>query len=155
LNIDLVDLQKKLEQLHPGKGPQDPKQLIQELLETSLPGFERDLRELQKDLQSRPPALAAAQTAPVPAITQAIMAGMQKYTNIPVPALAIFAVPHDLGPLGGKDPGTRAANEAHDEATTGARAKAFEGGVPTARVVRLPHANHYVFGQTRRMCCVR
>jgi pimeloyl-ACP methyl ester carboxylesterase len=140
LTIDLVDLQKKLEQLRPGKGPQDPKQLIQELLETSLPGFERDLREMQNDLQSRPPA-----AAPVPAITQAIFEGMQKYANIPVPALAIFAVPHDLGPLGGNDPATRAANEAREEATAGAQAKAFERGVPSARVVRLPHANHYVF----------
>ena len=26
-----------------------------------------------------------------------------------------------------------------------AQAKAFESGVPTARVVRIPHANHYVF----------
>jgi len=23
--------------------------------------------------------------------------------------------------------------------------KAFEGGMPTARVIRMPHANHYVF----------
>ena len=27
----------------------------------------------------------------------------------------------------------------------GAQAKAFETGVPTARVVRLPHADHHVF----------
>jgi hypothetical protein len=37
------------------------------------------------------------------------------------------------------------AAEARDEADTGAQAKAFESGVPSARVVRLPHANHYVF----------
>ena len=145
LNIDLVDLQKKLEQLHPGKGPQDPKQLIQELLETSLPGFERDLRELQKDLQSRPPALAAAQTAPVPAITQAIMAGMQKYTNIPVPILAIFAIPSELGPEVGNDPSVRAAAEARETAWKEAQAEALETGVPSAHVVRLPHANHQVY----------
>lgn len=145
LNIDLTDLQKKLEQLVPGKRPLDPRQLIQELLETSLPGFERDLREMQKTVQSRPPALAAADAAPVPAIAQAIMAGMQKYTSIPVPALAIFAVPHDLGQFAGNDAATRAAIEARDESTTGAQAKAFESGVPTARVVRLPHANHFVF----------
>jgi alpha-beta hydrolase superfamily lysophospholipase len=29
--------------------------------------------------------------------------------------------------------------------TTGAQAKAFETGLPSARVVRLPHANHDVF----------
>ena len=37
------------------------------------------------------------------------MEGMQKYTTIHVPILAIFAVPHDLGPLGGNDPAMRAA----------------------------------------------
>ena len=26
-----------------------------------------------------------------------------------------------------------------------AQAKAFESGLPTSRVVRIPHANHYVF----------
>jgi hypothetical protein len=35
--------------------------------------------------------------------------------------------------------------EAADIALTEKQAKAFEDGVPTARVVRLPHANHVVF----------
>jgi non-heme chloroperoxidase len=144
--IDLIELQKKLEQLQPGKGPANPLPLVQELLESTLPGFERDLREEQKSLQAVPPAMLAAQaSAPVPMAAQAIMAGMQKYTTVPVPILAIFAVPHDVGPLGGNDPAARAAAEARDLATTGAQAKAFETGLPSARVVRLAHANHYVF----------
>jgi hypothetical protein len=28
---------------------------------------------------------------------------------------------------------------------TGAQASAFQNGVPSSRVVRLPHANHFVF----------
>ncbi len=144
--IDLIELQKKLEQLQPGKGPANPLPLIQELLETSLPGFERDLRDEQKDLQSMPAAMLAAQaSAPPQPAAQAIMAGMQKYTNVPVPILAIFAVPHDLGPLGGSDAAARAASEARDLASTGAQAKAFESGLPSAHVVRLAKANHYVF----------
>jgi pimeloyl-ACP methyl ester carboxylesterase len=146
LKVDLADLLKKLDQLQLGKRPQDPKPLVQELLETTLPGFERDLREEQKDLQATPAALAAVQAvSPMPAPAQAIMAGLQKYTSIAVPILAIYALPHDLGPLAGDDSAARAAYEARDEVTTGAQAKAFESGVPTARVVRLPHANHYVF----------
>jgi non-heme chloroperoxidase len=142
LRIDLVDLQKKLEQLQPGKGPQDPRHLIEELLTTTLPGFERDLKEMQKNLPEPPPA---RQTQPqVSPVTQAILAGEQKYTDIRVPVLAIYALPHATGqPF--KDDAARAAAEARDEATTGAQAKAFESGVPSARVVRLPHANHYVF----------
>ncbi len=146
LNIDLVDLQEKLEQLQPGKGPADPRPLIQELLETTLPGFERDLRERQKELDAMPPAMLAAQAqAPPQAAAAAILAGAQKYTDIHVPVLAIYAVPHDLGPLMGNDAAVRAAYEARDGASTEAQAKAFESGVPSARVVRLPHANHYVF----------
>jgi hypothetical protein len=58
---------------------------------------------------------------------------MQKYTSIPVPVLAIFAIPH--GVFG---------NETNDEAGV-AQARAFEIGVPTARVVRLPHSSHDVY----------
>ena len=145
LDIDLVELQKKLEQLLLGNGVQDPKALVHELLEATLPGFERDLRDRQKKLQVTPAALLAAQaSSPLSDAARAIQTGEQKYTNIPVPILAIYAVPHDLGPAGG-DAAARAAFEANDEATTGAQAKAFESGVPSARIVRLPHANHYVF----------
>src|SRR5215470_10768833 len=145
LDIDLVELQKKLEKLQPGKGMQDPKTLVRELLETSLPGFERDLQQRQKELQVMPPALLAQSSTSMPEAAQAIQIGEQKYTNIPVPILAIYAVPHDLGPLPGVDATARAAFEASDEATTGAQANALETGVPSARVVRLQHANHYVF----------
>ena len=141
LGIDLIDLQKKLEQLQPGRGPQDPRHLIEELLAAILPGFERDLKETQKKVTEAPPGLP---TPALPPISQAIMAGMQKYTDIRVPVLAIYAAPHATGqPF--KDDAARVAPEARDEATTGAQAKAFESGVPSARVVRLPHANHYVF----------
>jgi non-heme chloroperoxidase len=139
-------LQKKLEQLQLGKRPRDPKPLIQELLETTLPGFERDLRRMQKNLETTPAALRASQSPDsMPAAALAIIAGEQKYTKVPVLILAIFAVPHDLGAAVNKDPAARAVLEARDEETTGAQAKAFESGLPSARVVRLPHASHYVF----------
>lgn len=142
LGIDLVDLQKKLEQFQPGKNPSNRRELIEELLATTLPGFERDLREMQKNLAEAPATQQPA--VQVPPITQAIMTGIQKYTDIRVPVLAIFAVPHATGqPF--KDDAERAAADARDEATAGAQAKAFENGVPSARVVRLPHANHFVF----------
>jgi len=86
-------------------------------------------------------AAASATRAP----SRTIMVVRQKYNKIPVPILAIYAVPHDVGPLGGSDPAARAAAEARDEAFVGPFATAFEKGVPTAHVVRIPHANHYVF----------
>jgi len=146
LKIDLADLEKKLAQLHAGKSPADPRPLVKELLESTLPGFERDLREHQKDLELMSPALLAAQAAaPLAGPTQEIMSGMQKYSQIPVPILAIYAVPHDRGPMASPDATARAAQEARDEETTGMQATAFEKGLPTARVVRIPHADHYVF----------
>jgi non-heme chloroperoxidase len=144
--IDSLDLQKKLQALQPGKGPRDQKELIRQLLQTDLPQFEKDLRERQKDLQAMPAALLATQSsAPMPAPAQAIIAGEQKYTDIHVPVLAIYAVPHSLGPNSKIDPAARAAFEARNAVTTEAQAKAFESGIPSARVVRLAHANHYVF----------
>ena len=147
LNIDVIELQKKLEQLQPAKLSQDPKPLIKELLETSLPAFEKELREMQKNLQAAPQPSAPAQPPPaMPAASQAIMAGQQKYSDIHVPILAIYAVPHaPFDPAISKDPAKLAAFDASDEASTGVQAKAFESGIPSARVVRLPHANHYVF----------
>ena len=145
LNVDLVELLKKLQQLQPGNGSEDHKALIHELLETTLPGFERDLREEQKDLEAIPAAFIAAQPSkPLPAPALAILAGLQKYTSIPVPILAIYALPHDFVHVGG-DPAVRAALAARDTVATDAQAKAFEKGIPSARVVRLPYADHYVF----------
>jgi pimeloyl-ACP methyl ester carboxylesterase len=142
-HIDLTELQKKLDQLR--SQPSGDPRVIRELLDTGLSAFEKDLQEQQKLLQVLPAAMLATQSAPAPAAATAVLAGEQKYTNIPVPILAIYAIPHDLGSAFDNDPMARAAFEALDEARTVAQAKAFEAGVPTARVVRLPHANHYVF----------
>lgn len=79
---------------------------------------------------------------PMPPIIQAIMTGKQKYTRIPVPILAIYALPVDPGPAA--NTAMRAETEAQNQIAE-AQAKAFERGVPTARIVRIPHANHYVF----------
>jgi non-heme chloroperoxidase len=144
LILDSLELQKKLEQLIPGGGPRDQKQLIEELLQTILPRFEKDLQEGQKDLQAMPMPPAPAQRQGLTP-SQAILAGEQKYTDIRVPVLAIYAVPHDLGPAFRNDPAVREAAAARDLVRTEAQAKAFESGVPSARVVRLAHANHYVF----------
>jgi non-heme chloroperoxidase len=143
-NIDLADLLGKLKRVN---GPGDARPVIQDLLDAALPAFEKDLRQRKQELDAMPPSVLAAQaSAPAPALpAQLIMAGLQKYTKIPVPILAIYALPHASGPGAANDAAARAAADARDEEITGAQAKAFETGVPTARVVRLPHANHYVF----------
>jgi len=78
-------------------------------------------------------------------IRSAIEAGEQKYTEIMVPVLAIYANPHDPGPYAFNSPAERAAAEAVEIADIKTMAKAFEAGVPSSRVIQIPHANHYVF----------
>lgn len=143
LIMDSLDVQKKLEQLRPGKEPQDTKPLMRELLQTSLPQLEKDLQEQLKDVESRGPAPDMPPPR-FPAAVTGIMEGEQKYTEIHAPVLLIYAVPHSGGPPL-KDPSMRAAMEARDEANTNAQAQAFASAVPQAVVVKLPHANHYVF----------
>jgi non-heme chloroperoxidase len=78
-------------------------------------------------------------------VRAAIEAGEQRYTNIRGPVFAIFANPRDPAPYAYNTPAERAAFEALLTSEIEAQAKAFEKGVPSARVVRLEHANHYVF----------
>jgi non-heme chloroperoxidase len=81
---------------------------------------------------------------PPPPIGLAIKFGEQKYTQIPVPILAVVVCPHNFDDLKDK-PKIEAAIVAEDSARCTAQADAFEAGVPTARVVRLRDADHYVF----------
>jgi non-heme chloroperoxidase len=78
------------------------------------------------------------------------MTNYEKYTAIPLPSLVIFAIPHSQGKWvdNSTDPEVRRAAEAYTAALTPlteSQEKAFENGVPTARVVRLRGAHHYVF----------
>jgi non-heme chloroperoxidase len=118
-------------------------------LQTSLPRVQKDLQELQKELQTLPDNLPAPTSTPatpqMPSAAQAIIDGEEKYTEIKCPVLAIFAVPHGYGPMPRKDPAERKVIEAMDLNRTTAQSNAFQAGVPSARVVRLPNANHYVF----------
>jgi non-heme chloroperoxidase len=146
LTLDLADLQKQLAQLTPGQGPKDPSALIQDLLNHSIPLLVNDLKARQKEWDSSPAALKAAQvSATLPAPMQAIMAGMQKYSVINVPILAFFAEPHDLGFPPNPDPNAYVAYQAYEEEVTRNQSAAFERGLPAAHIVRLAHANHYVF----------
>jgi non-heme chloroperoxidase len=79
-----------------------------------------------------------------------MLEGMKKYVDIPVPALVIFALPHNQAKWvnDSTDPKVREAAKAFsavEAALTTRQAKAFEDGVPTAHVVRLPGADHYVY----------
>jgi len=115
-----------------------------------VPGeFEKDLPTLPAPPATRPAAVRPAFTLPDaeqhqersnPTAAQAIMTGGRQFTEIRVPTLAIFASPHDIG-TATPDP----IFDRFDEAMTERQARAFERGVPGARVLRWSHASHYLF----------
>lgn len=148
--LDLFDLQEKLAQLgsrNPvtASGPMDIGPLVNELRETLLPQFEKDLENWQKDTQglSPPPPPRPGERTPREWAVPLVLGGQQKFTTIEAPVLAIVAVPHDLSHI--RDPAVRARAAARDQERMSKQARAFEVGVPSARVVRLAHANHRVF----------
>ena len=153
--IDLGELRRKLEEMEFGRLPQDPRPLVKEVLEDALPAFERDLRDLQKNMAATPPP-ASAGPPPRPAFAAAaIIAGEQKYTDVRPPILAIYALPHAPPAAIRDNPAAVAAADARDEASTGAQAKALENGLPTACVVRVPTRVTTYSYPTNRTCCAR
>jgi pimeloyl-ACP methyl ester carboxylesterase len=148
--IDLNELRRRLEQLGVARSAAETRRLITQLLETDLPAFDRVIRG---QLAQLPPA---SQDAPAPAAPpkfigfepspamDLIMAGTQRYTDIRSPVLAIYALPHRVPQSIGRDSALLAGWLAA-QAEWPAQAEAFERGVPTARVVRIPNADHAVF----------
>ena len=116
---------------------------LERVLGLAIP--EAELRQIQ---ESFPDGRVGNSRTPQ-TIAQAIVAGGQSYKDIRVPTLAIYAIPSDQGPwVNAAEPAERAAVvafAANWAASQERMAKAFEKGVPGARVVRLPGANHYVF----------
>jgi non-heme chloroperoxidase len=87
---------------------------------------------------------------PGTALFMPLITGTKKYTAIPVPALVIFANPHSQGVWidENTDPSVRTAAKTYFtalEALTERQEKSVESGAPTAHVITLPGANHYVF----------
>jgi pimeloyl-ACP methyl ester carboxylesterase len=143
--VDTAELRMELEQLVTPSSPREQRERSQHLLDVSIPRVERDLQEGIKQLQSVPDTAPGPPDTPQMRIIAAIQREVEIYSGVKVPVLAIFADPHDFGPLNGTDPTKRAERVAEDLARTSARADAFQAGNPTARVVRLPNADHFVF----------
>ncbi len=111
------------------------------------PGFAPPEAELREEFEAEPDGRVGRRRTPAH-VEQAILAGVQTYTDIQAPALAIYALPHDQGAWVHDDPTARGearAAAARDLRSTGGLADQFERGVSGARVVRIAHANHYVF----------
>jgi non-heme chloroperoxidase len=140
--FDRRDLIQQLQQLQPSRMTvADARALVRALRDTTLPRFEKDLDELAKTIDGLP-----ASTAPdtTPSAGRAISDGEEEYTSIPVPILAIYAVPRKPQAMRGVDSATQATMRARVDSAIAAQATAFEKGVPTAHVVRIPNAAHWI-----------
>jgi non-heme chloroperoxidase len=138
--IDSVDEQRQLD-LFLEKGFQSTQQI--DALKTGAARLLHDLERIEKTVSLQPPRPSDAPA--VPPIGLALGRGHQKYTHIDVPVLAIFADPHSFGNLYKNDPAKLAALIADDKANVSAQADAFQSGIPSAQVIRIPNADHFIF----------
>ena len=136
VEIEMNGIKKQIEEIE--AGGVDEQEKLREL-ETAIASFETVLHQNNEDVKTMPPL------PPRSPIEAALNFGAEQYTSIPVPVLAIFACPHDWSRFFRNDPERRAARLATDTAACSARAESFARGVPNARVVRIPNADHYVY----------
>jgi non-heme chloroperoxidase len=136
MEIEMNDLKRRIERIEAG-GIDEKKALLE--LEASVSHFDKILHGSNLGVASMPPL------PPRTPIEAALNFGVQKYTSIPVPILAIFACPHNWDRAFQNDPAMKARRLAADTASCSAQADAFAAGVPSAHVVRIPGADHYIF----------
>jgi non-heme chloroperoxidase len=142
--VDAAVLRRELENLFTPLSPHDRKAQIEHVLNVTMPRVQREFQNVQKQLAGMPDNKAMPPMPPFIQYAAAIQRGVQAYAGVKVPALAIFALPHQI-PDTGMTPEAHAARVAEDLAQTGAQADAFQKGNPAAHVVRLANADHFVF----------
>jgi non-heme chloroperoxidase len=134
--VEMNEIKRRIDEIEAG-GVDEQKKLLE--LEAATAKFEVVLHQSNAEIANMPPL------PPRSPMNAALNFGAQKYTNIPVPALAIYACPHSWDRFPAGDPAHKAALLADDTARCTAWADAFSHGVPSARVVRIPNADHYVY----------
>lgn len=143
--MDVLELSRKLGAVRNAVSPQEAKQLLSEIA-AELPAFENVVKMRQKELAATPDMTSEAiaeerkQRESREGISaRAVMDGKQTFRGVKCPVLAIFAVPHQRGEK------QEADADAKDIARVEPLVKVFEKNVPQAKVVKIPHANHYIF----------
>jgi pimeloyl-ACP methyl ester carboxylesterase len=143
--MDRLELVRNLIAIRDAVSPQEERGLLLAIA-AELPGFENDVKARLKELANTTDMTAEAVTeerkrrqSREGISTRAIQEGRQAFQNVRCLALAIFAVPHQRGDNPDADADLK------DAARAEPLIRAFEKAVPRARIVGLPHANHYVF----------
>lgn len=136
VEVEMNDVRQRIDEIEAG-GVDEKKKLLE--LETAVAKFETVLHQNNLGVANMPPL------PPRSPLNAAMNFGMQEYTSIPVPALAIYACPHNWDRLPDDRSGRKAALIADDKAHCNAWADNFKHGVPGARIVMIPNADHYVY----------
>ncbi|HEY6487564.1 MAG TPA: alpha/beta hydrolase [Terracidiphilus sp.] len=134
LAVEMNDIKRRIDEIEAG-GVDEKKKLLK--LEAAVARFKTVLHHDNAEIANMPPL------PPRSPIGAALNFGVQKYTSIPVPALAIYACPHNWDRL--PDSPRKTALIADDKARCTAWADNFRRGVPSARIVMIPNADHYVY----------
>ena len=106
------DLENRIDEIE--AGGVDEQEKLREL-ETAVAKFENILHQSNEGVKTMPPL------PPRSPIQAALNFGVEKYTSIPVPVLAIFACPHNWDPFFPNDPQRKAARLAADTARSATR----------------------------------
>ncbi|MGA7156627.1 MAG: alpha/beta hydrolase [Acidobacteriaceae bacterium] len=135
LPIAMNEIKDRIDEIEAG-GVDEQKKLKE--LETAVAQFETVLHQSNAAIANMPPL------PPRSPIGAAMNFGMQKFTSVPVPTLAIYACPHNWD----RFPGTPAAKAAlikDDTARCTAWSNNFARNLPTPHIVIIPNADHYVY----------
>ncbi len=139
VNMNIAAVRRELDQFEviPLR---DTRPMVTDLLETRLPRLQKQLQEFQQMI-SKVPDTEGPQSAPseTALVGKAITWGEHEYPKMTAPALVFIALPHDFL----RNAASEAAKQQVERDT--AQAAAVEAGMPNAKIIKLPYANHYVF----------
>lgn len=142
---DAKETARKLTRLLANPTSREGKRLARELLDDDLPQLTKSLGDVWQEMNAAPDTGSAPPPEPESMqakISRAVLAQGEKYTRIPCPVLAIYAVPpppatnsQDVTPEMDKIQRLQQARQA----------EALAAGVPSAQIVFIQNANHFVF----------
>jgi non-heme chloroperoxidase len=140
LELDAIELRKQLRQLINGYA-YEPVKDYNDLI-TNLERVEKEITQHEQEMKNFTPTPISPRMTPD---LFAIMEGREEFTAIQVPALVIIGV--DPNPISGDDPQSHAQAERQalvirDKKT---QIETVKRQWPSAHLVLIPHASHYVF----------
>jgi len=142
LELDAIELRKQLRQFINGYAMEPVKDYTE--LIANLERVEKEIKQHQRETGNLPPTPVSPRMTPD---LFAIMEGRESFTTIHVPALVIVADEDNPGRAPGGDTQARArtARQALMKRTKQLQSAAWKRQVPSAQVIVIPHASHYVF----------